>query len=516
MSCAFEFGRSLIFNCIFSKQLKISLNLLANQTKLRSILLKNTFISLFLLILTGIFISGKSEDEIGKKYSGDFNALVVSLKELHPLLYANVSKEEFDKNAENISQRLFHVTSNYKAIYLIQEFVFKIGNAHAGNLSVFSIYNDTSITRVLPFSVYILDHQLYIKDYPADSTYNGTKIYSIENTDSKVLIDSLKIFFPIDGKRDIIDFNLQLYFNALYGAYCCQKDFFAVSTEKGKMNFKAAVRGTPLFETLIFKNKDTYLGKERILKKEITKDYGYFKFAGFIPKYKDYNIEADFNSMIRELNKNKTPNLIIDLKYNEGGNPEMGARMISLLTEKPFRIFENIYEIKCRKPTYKKLMNGSSLYYKTRGLRTRKAGNLRQVVRMERDLKVIHHNKEIYKGNIYIITGSATKSASTMFCKYLIGQSNVKFVGSETSGAINYFWAGGPNGSFCELRLPSMNTVFAFAIDLNEIKAGSSKNEVPIGLVPYYKIEYTIEDLMSGKNKELEWIKDDILKSTKN
>jgi hypothetical protein len=473
--------------------------------------IKFVFLSIFSI---GLFISGKPDIEIGKKYSEDFNALVTSLKELHPRLYANISAEEFDSEVKKINERLLNTTSRSKAIYMMQELVYKIGNAHAGNLSVYSIRNDSSITKVLPFNVYILNHELYIKNYPADTSFNGTKILSIENTNSKALVDSLKIFFTLDGKRDVIDFYLQPFFNALYSFYSCQKDVYTVMTEKGKLIANAALRGTPLFETLMLKSDDAYFGNERVMKKEITSDYGYFKFTGFVSKYKQYTIESDFKSMIKELNEKKVPNLIIDLKYNEGGNPEMGARMISLISDKPFRIFEDMYQLKCRKPTYLKLMSGKPVYYKFRNLRTRKAGDMRQVVRMERDLKLTKPKGEPFKGNIYIVTGSVTKSAATMFCKYLIGQPNVTFVGAETSGAINYFWAGGPNGTYSEIKLSNLNTVFAFAIDLNELKAGSSKNEVPVGLIPDHKIDYTIDDLMKGRNKELEWIKSDIEKST--
>jgi len=472
-------------------------------------------ILLFFLLLTGLFISAQPDNEIGRKYSYDFNALITSLKELHPLLYANISKDEFDSEVKKINERLLHTSSRSKAIYMMQELVYKIGNAHAGNLSVYSIRNDSSIIKVLPFSIYILNHELYIKNYPADTSYNGTKILLIENTNSRDLVDSLKIFFTLDGKRDVVDFYLQPFFNALYSFYCCQKDSYAVITEKGSLDAKAVLRGTQLFETLMSKSDDAYFGNERVMKKEITSEYGYFKFTGFVPKYKQYNIEADFKSMINELNDKKIPNLIIDLKYNEGGNPEMGARMISLISDKPFRIFEDMYQSKFSNPTYLKLLSGTSLYYKVRNLRTRKAGDLQQVVRMERDLKLIKPKGEPYKGKIYIVTGSVTKSAATMFCKYLVGQPNVTFVGEETSGAINYFWAGGPNGTYSEIKLPNLNTVFAFAIDLNELKAGSSKNELPVGLIPDHKIEYSIADLMKRTNLELEWIKNDIQTSQK-
>ena len=86
---------------------------------------------------------------------------------------------EFDNDVKKISERLLQSPSPNKAIYIIQEFIYKIGNGHAGDISIYN--GDLGITKALPFSVYIIDADLYINDYPADTTFNGTKIIAIEN-----------------------------------------------------------------------------------------------------------------------------------------------------------------------------------------------------------------------------------------------------------------------------------------------------------------------------------------------
>lgn len=186
-------------------------------------MLKIKFI--FLSICTiGLFKSGVSQVDIGNKYLSDFNMLVTNLKELHPILYKNISQDEFNNDVKRISERLIQTNSQNQAIYMIQELIYKIGNGHAGDISVYN--GDLGITKALPFSVYILGGDLYINDYPADTSYNGTKINSIENTNSRAIIDSLKIFFPTDGNRDVICYFLQPYFNTYYSAFCIQKDTF--------------------------------------------------------------------------------------------------------------------------------------------------------------------------------------------------------------------------------------------------------------------------------------------------
>lgn len=435
----------------------------------------------------------------------DFNVLITSLKELHPNLYTNISKEDFDKEVETISRRLTSIISRNQAIYIIQELIYKLGNGHAGNMSV---YEDLGITRALPFSVYIIEDELFIKDFPSDTALNGKKILSIENTKSKKIIDSLQIFFPRDGNRQFSNYNLQPLFNNLYGAFCVQKDTFSIVTETGLHSVLAARRGTEIFKKLCLDYSDEYFGINPYLNTEITKEYGYFQFAGFVSKIKDHKIEKEFKAFIKELNTREIPNVIIDLRINSGGDPYQAGYMASFFTEKSFRIFEGAYLTPNRKPTYFKEMD-EHFYIRTRHLKTDNNDTLPKIVRFESGLIQTKPNKKGYKGQIYIMTGSITHSASTMFCKYLMDQENVTFVGSETTGAINYFWA----NKMCKLELKSLKTTFAFGMELLELKENSSQTELPIGLVPEIKVNYTIQDLIEKKDVELEWIKKEIGKT---
>jgi hypothetical protein len=49
-------------------------------------------------------------------------------------------------------------------------------------------------------------------------------------------------------------------------------------------------------------------------------------------------------------------------------------------------------------------------------------------------------------------------------------------------------------------------------MELLELKENSVQTEKPEGLIPENKIEYTIQDKLNKTDKELEWIKGDILK----
>ncbi len=454
----------------------------------------------------GLFTSDIAPGENGKKYFADFNILATSLKELQPCLYKNITREEFDKQVVLVSERLLTTSSRNKAIYIIQEFFYKLGNSHAGNISV---YGDVGTQNALPMSFYIVQNQLYIKEFPADTSFNGTKVISIQNTKSEALIDSLKIFFLRDGVRETMDPNLQCYFNNLYGAFCSQPDTFHMVTENGKIVAPALIRGTSLFEKIVLDNGESYFGpeEERILTRRIKKNYGYFRFKNFHPEIRKVKIKEEYISFIKEVNAKHIPNIIIDLRDNNGGESQLSAQMASWITDHPVVAFTNSYTTCKRKPTYLDIID-DKLYFKSRFLISHRQDSLRKIYSFI-DGKTVSPQKERFKGQVYILVGPFTQSASSLFCSFFTDQSNVTFVGDETNGAINFFWA----GNFFSCPLPNLKTNFSFGVQLLEFKRNSVMTEPQLPLVPEVKIKYTIEDRMQHHDLEMEWVLADISKN---
>ncbi len=307
-----------------------------------------------------------------------------------------------------------------------------------------------------------------------------------------------------------MDPNFQCYFNNLYGFFCSQPDTFLITTGKGEIKTLALKRGTPLFNEIVLSFGRTYFGtdEERILTRIRTDEYGYFRFKNFQKEIRKVKIYDQFVSFINDLNKNKTPNVIIDLRDNNGGEALMCGEMASYFADSSFTVCTNSYHTLKRKPTYLAMMS-EKLYFRSRFLITHKEDTLRKVNGRYNEQKEIKPNKDGFKGHIYILVGPFTQSASSMFCSFLMNQQNVTFVGSETNGAINFFWA----GHFFDARLPNLQTNFDFGVELLEFKKSSVKTEAQLPLVPDVKIIYTIDDVMKHRDLEMEWVKNDIRKN---
>jgi hypothetical protein len=439
--------------------------------------MKTTTIIFSFLFLVQI---SRSQNKDPDSYLSDFNLLVQKLDALYPLINKTISKEQFEINVADTKRRLSLAKSKNEATYTIQRFMTGFADVHAG---VTSVFGDLGVTKILPFKVLIVKNELYIKNYPGKPQYNGVKINSIDNLSAKEILDSLKILYVDDGDRTY-GFVIQPLFNSFYGAFIGEKDTFILNTDKGIISAPAVSKSDSLFTQLIKNSWEDYMITDHdYLKSEFTDAYYYLRFLSFDKKIGKNKIEDEFNYVVTNLIDKNIPNLIIDLRYNSGGDPYLCGRMIAQLSQKPFKIFERLI---VTKP----------------GKGVEKVDDHFEKVSNDKGLLAIQPAKNIYKGKIYIIAGPMTESTSSMFCKYLMGQDNVVFVGAETPGAVNYFCA----HEHSVVKLPNTGLTVTFGKQLIELKKGSSDNEKRVGLIPENFIEYSAAEILSGKDKEMEWI----------
>ena len=461
--------------------------------------------SLCLILLLTLFFSGRPP-KAGKvnKHVDDFHILIQSLKELDPMLYHVMGKDTFDVRVARAEARLQNVDSTLDAIYIMQEFMYGLGDAHA---AITASYGYLGVKRILPFKVFILDKRIYIRNYPERPELNGAEIYSIDKVKSAAIIDSLKIFYPNDGARDIVGFGLPALFNSLYSAFCHESDFYYLETSKGAVNAESCDLGDKYFDELVAYSWTDYTVSDSSFSKKVTNDYGYFRFSNFDRMEEGHNVEDEFNSMLMEVNQRNVKNVIIDLRFNSGGDPYIAGRMATHFVKAPFRIFERLILTNTKHTTYESYMV-RNFSYRFRHAGTKQVNDRREKVKFEKGLNEYQPSGLHFDGTVYVLTGPMTGSSATMLCKYLKDLPNVKFVGSETEGAINFFCA----HRHCELTLPNSHVYVNFGMQIVELKRGSSENEQPIGLIPENAPSYTIEDLLLRKDKEMEWVVSDITK----
>ncbi|TAF65432.1 MAG: hypothetical protein EAZ55_09245 [Cytophagales bacterium] len=222
------------------------------------------------------------------------------------------------------------------------------------------------------------------------------------------------------------------------------------------------------------------------------------------PIFKDFLWE-----FIDSLNTHQVENLIIDLRNNPGGNLTLGIQLMYFLTEKEnlkgfqeYAFTSEVYKKYFRK-NYQELEKKypEGVPQKTLVLNNEEQ-NLFSEITNENSKYFIQRNRPIFKGNVYILSNYKTGSAAAMLTTLLqdngIGTTIGTSVGNNPIGATTY----------TPMELPKTKAKISIATTYKE-RPDKTKGKIQI---PDIWVEYTMEDLMSGKDPYLEIVVEKIKK----
>jgi len=222
-----------------------------------------------------------------------------------------------------------------------------------------------------------------------------------------------------------------------------------------------------------------------------------------------FDNQFDWKSMIddavKELNDNKTPNLIIDIRGNEGGLSEIGGYMLQKVLKEPITIpvTQSSVRYLAIPEQYQKYIGtwDKTPYDFSKKVSRKKGGRYPFKSNFASAGNTYKPQKNGYKGQVYLITDATNSSATHIMATYAQQMSNVTLVGQETGGnqlGINgsyMFFLNLPNTGI-EVDIPVINS-FIPPIE-GEARDG--------GIIPDIIVEKTWEDLVKGKDTELERI----------
>jgi hypothetical protein len=162
-----------------------------------------------------------------------------------------------------------------------------------------------------------------------------------------------------------------------------------------------------------------------------------------------------FHRSFRKLDKNKVHSLVIDVRSNGGGDATNSTLLTRYIIDKKFKLADSLYALR-RHSHYDKYIENGLLYEGMMFFVTRKRadGNYhfgyfeRHYFHPKR-----HHH---FNGQVYILTGGNSFSATTLFAGALKGQENVTLVGEETGGG----YYGNTAWMIPDVRLPNTHTRF--------------------------------------------------------
>lgn len=185
-----------------------------------------------------------------------------------------------------------------------------------------------------------------------------------------------------------------------------------------------------------------------------------------------YHLRGFFRTSFRKMNEQQIKNLIIDVRSNGGGDASLSNLLTRYLIDKKFKVADSLYSIR-RHSRYDRYIGNGFIYSILTRLVTRKEKDgFYHYGHFERHYFSPRKTNH-FDGQVYILTGGNSFSATCLFAGALKGQSNITLVGEETGGCYygNTAWMI-PDVTLPETRVRFRLPRFRLVIDRNRTKDG--------------------------------------------
>jgi hypothetical protein len=434
-------------------------------------------------------------------------------------MYAYTSKAQWDSifssfEAKDIGQ-IKTSSELFKSITSIAE------QAKDGHLLIHHPTLDT-IPPLFPLLLKVINGELYT-DTDDFGIPVGSKIISINNRSSQAIIQDLLKYAPSDGynvtkkHRQIEkEFGILHYYE--YGdtaSYAVQhqtpdgesetieivpKSFESVGNRHPNRNshfaaFHQNANRLEYFKTRVAEKWPFVYYIDSISTAVLT-----VHSFGLDPKA----FKSKLIDIFKEIKKNKSENLIIDIRQNIGGYRINAINLYAFLTDEPFK--QRIAESAITKvlPHSEHVIHTMSEYSEFFDMyfASAKEENGRWTLTKDHAQAEMMPYKKPFKGNVYVLIGGNTFSAASAFALSAKNNEKISLYGEETGGGYYFHTAqysalyALPNSKIM-VRMPFVK-IDKYVLD-HAVAKGS-------GILPDTEVKLTVEDLMNGVDRPFNYV----------
>lgn len=503
---------------------------------------KATYISLFLLLIANITCSQSIDDSFSQeKMLKDLEIFKNIRLKANSGLYKYRTKQEID-SIYNWATKEIGKSATYRDFYNI---ICQLTDFEG------SLHNDTSLpTKIsvaiqdensgyFPYPIKYIENK-WIMNYDKGTIPLGAEIISINNEEIDDIIKNLNKYYTTDGvnktgKRIGLDRHFGKYYRLNYGLnnqfIITYKTRNSKEVKKEKLSSisysdfykNVSRRYSRPFDTFNYrdwKEDETYNFKTSTNQTGILtindfglgneKDPRHLRYASFL------------DSVFASIKHNKINNLIVDVRYNGGGDDPNDIVTYSYLTQR------NFSENKQAWISFKKIPALKYVYSKIPAfLRPLGVGKYNKEYQKEfpkevngkfyqdstsNDHRIRTPNKNAFNGNVYLLISPRVASAGSLFAAMVAGNKNTVVVGEETMGG--YYGHNGHTKLGYILPKSKIETFF-FSVNLEQNVPKKSNQIYDRGIIPDYNVTQTFEEYLQQKDGQMEFTLELIKKNLK-
>jgi hypothetical protein len=427
-----------------------------------------------------------------QKLREDFRILRAALEEGHPGIYRYTPKKELDPRFDQAEKALDRPMNVYEFYRIVAPAVAAVKCGHTG-VRV-SPELDKSKPR-LPLVVRVLDGKIYVlRDLSsAAGALAGQEVRAVNGMAAEKIVQTMLAAVPGDG--DVQTARLQRIGGSNFATNLIDllglESPYTVACRDGTQDREHTVRLEGIDAAKLQEPRPKESATLRFFDDGKIADLKIHRFGGTANK-KD--LKVFFRESFAEIDRKKSGVLILDLRDNGGGADDLGKLLLSYLIDEPFQYYDDLVlnglDFGFRKYTAQKRALPADL------LERQPNGKYRMV--KHPNWGVQQPSKPTFTGKVYILINGNSFSTTSEFLSHAHARKRAAFIGEESGGGY-YGNTSGP-GAFLTLpnsKLQAYVPLMTYYMAVCDYKATSH------GVVPDYPVQYTINELREGKDKEL-------------
>lgn len=471
----------------------------------------------------------------------DVDFAYMMLTKGHPGVYWYITKEQLAFKFDSLKQTITTPITSREFYKKMAPLIAEVKCGHTRLILVTKILTKREKDSVAKlgkpihqFGYKVINNKLYVSSFNKKITQakKGDEILAIAGVPSVEIINNLEKNYASDGynqtfKAAVLNRAFVNWYTAIYE----NKDTldFKIKKKDSVFNLKLTTsKKEEKGDSLGIKKRPVKLSKDSVLaKKNLAKEKLRVRYKGadefkkpmldlkFLEKdssiaylkIKSFSFPyANFNRFFKEsfaaIKSGNTKDLIIDLRDNGGGSLTACRNLFAYLVDKDF-VYLTKSEVDKRFNPY---LHSKGVLNMLKVVPFQIANTI--ILQKNKDkyklnykgMKPLHPKKNHFDGKVYVLINSYSFSASALLSSNLQQIKRATFVGQETGGGYN----GCVAGSIPILSMP--NSKLKLRMGLYPVIPNAHTDVKGRGIFPDHEIIPTIEDMISGKDKELEWV----------
>ncbi len=431
----------------------------------------------------------------------DFSFLLQTMEEVHPDLYSDVDKSQWDNEVERIKAELEDGMTSLDFIKVVGKLVASIGDGHTYILPWIDEITKNEEFKYFPLSMNFAKERT-LNNYDMGIIRAGDEILEVNEIPMTQLVQEMVQYISAetaDFKYAMLARRFTILLTALYGI----EDVYTLKVRRKKEIIETSVTGMTGAElnewakTLPQKKNDGNNFK-------IEDDIGILTIPSFGMYKEDADTYREFiDDVFLQLKDQKSKRLIIDVRNNGGGDSRLAKYITNYLTEEPTYNFDRLIwksSKQIREFVRDDVENGTHGYYSQSGLDKLLSVNEGECI--EQDCKSSvnpnEHKENTFQGDVIALSNPLCFSTTTDLLAMIRDFKLGRIVGTCSGGLPNSF------GDCYYFNLPNTNI---FCSVSHKFFVRPSGNEKDNDLTPDYIIEQSAEDKQKNFDTVLEFAK---------